>query len=72
MNGQTDSHTDTDPVGRTTFRFQVFKIFLIDDFAHDLHILYFKIDIVIFSIFLCFKFSQQPRHSCAYQWLDSI
>ena len=74
MNGQTDSHTDTytHPVGRTKFRFQVFKILLlIDDFAHDLHILKFKIDIVIFSIFLRFKFFQQPRHSCAYQWLDS-
>ena len=29
MNGQTDSHTDTDPVGRTKFRFQVFKILLL-------------------------------------------
>ena len=31
MNGQTDSHTDTDThhVGRTEFRFQVFKILLI-------------------------------------------
>ena len=29
MNGQTDSHTDTHPVGRTKFRFQVFKILLL-------------------------------------------
>ena len=26
MNEQTDSHTDTHPVGRTKFRFQVFKM----------------------------------------------
>ena len=29
MNGQTNSHTDTHPVGRTKFRFQVFKILLL-------------------------------------------
>ena len=30
------------------------------------------VDIVIFGRILPFKFSQQPRHGCAYQWLDNV
>ena len=49
---------------------QNFDIVVIDDF--DLHILQLKIYIVIFGRFLRFKFSQQPRHGFAFQWLEII
>ena len=37
-----------------------------------LHIFQFKIYIVIFDWFLHFKYSQQPHHLFAYQWLDNV
>ena len=45
-------------------------IAVIDNF--DLHILQFDTYFVIFGSFLRFKFSQQPRHRFAYEWLDNV
>ena len=46
------------------------KYVVIDNF--DLHIFQFNIDFVIFGSFLRFKFSKQPLHCFAYQWLDNV
>ena len=47
------------------------KIFVVID-NFDLHRFQFNIDFVILGNLLCLKFSQQPRHRFAYQWLDNV
>ena len=72
LNGQTDSHSDYCAYLWLVQNFNTrsSNIVVNDDF--DLNISQFKIDLVIFGRCLPLKFSQQPRHDFAYQWLDNV
>ena len=59
-------------VVRAKFQYQVFKILLLlmTSICIIFYLTYYGF--VIFSSFLCFKFSKQPRHCFAYQWPDNV